>query len=149
MAFGERHGRPVIVSGSIPTVRVWDLESGATALGPLTGHDDWVHVMAVGGRRGQPVIVSGGRDGTAQVSDLESSLAPPCESSSSIECCRLLPPLRFLSFDEAPVPGSVGVALRALAGDTSSRGPAAKRAPRHVNRADTATHALALRAVRG
>ena len=40
VAVGERHGRPVIVSGGGDgTVRVWDLESGAPVLGPLTGHD--------------------------------------------------------------------------------------------------------------
>jgi hypothetical protein len=40
---GERHGRPVIVSGSgEETGRVWDLESGEPVLGPLTGHDGTV-----------------------------------------------------------------------------------------------------------
>ena len=40
VAVGERQGRPVIVSGGIDrTVRVWDLDSGEPALGPLTGHD--------------------------------------------------------------------------------------------------------------
>ena len=61
MAVGERHGRPVIVSGGDDgTVRVWDLESGEPALGPLTGHDGGVTAVAVGERHGRPVIVSGG-----------------------------------------------------------------------------------------
>ena len=43
VAVGERDGRPVIVSGgSDRTVRVWDLQTGEPALGPLTGHDGMV-----------------------------------------------------------------------------------------------------------
>ena len=73
MAVGERHGRPVIVSGSYDrTVRVWDLESGEPVLGPLTGHDDTVSAVAVGERHGRPVIVSGSDDQTVRVWDLES-----------------------------------------------------------------------------
>ena len=61
MAVGERHGRPVIVSGGDDgTVRVWDLDSGEPVLGPLTGHDGGVQAVAVGQRHGRPVIVSGG-----------------------------------------------------------------------------------------
>ena len=73
MAVGERHGRPVIVSGGGDgTVRVWDLESGEPVLGPLTGHDGGVNAVAVGERHGRPVIVSGGDDRTVRVWDLES-----------------------------------------------------------------------------
>ena len=36
VAVGERLGRPVIVSGSGETVRVWDLESGEPVLGRLS-----------------------------------------------------------------------------------------------------------------
>ena len=73
VAVGERHGRPVIVSGGDDgTVRVWDLESGEPVLGPLTGHDGGVSAVAVGERHGRPVIVSGGGDGTVRVWDLES-----------------------------------------------------------------------------
>jgi WD40 repeat protein len=50
-------------------VRVWDLESGEPAVGPLTGHDA-VNAVAVGERDSRPVIVSGGRDGTVRVWDL-------------------------------------------------------------------------------
>src|SRR5206468_10410877 len=70
---GVRQGRRVIISGGFDqTVRVWDLESGELALGPLTGHDDTVRAVAFGERFGQPVIVSGGYDGTVRVWDLES-----------------------------------------------------------------------------
>ena len=73
VAVGDRHGRPVIVSGGHDgTVRVWDLESGEPVLGPLTGHDDIVRAVAVGDRHGRPVIVSGGDDRTVRVWDLES-----------------------------------------------------------------------------
>ena len=49
VAVAERHGRPVIVSGSYDrTVRVWDLESDEPVLGPLTGHNDNVSAVAVG-----------------------------------------------------------------------------------------------------
>src|SRR5206468_11163048 len=73
VAVGVRQGRPVIVSGGFDqTVRVWDLDSGELALGPLTGHDDTVRAVAFGERFGQPVIVSGGYDGTVRVWDLES-----------------------------------------------------------------------------
>ena len=73
VAVGERQGRPVAVSGGGDgTVRVWDLESGAPALGPLTGHDGAVRAVAVGERQGRPVAVSGGGDGTVRVWDLES-----------------------------------------------------------------------------
>ena len=52
VAVGERRGRPVIVSGGRDgTVRVWDLETGEPALGPLTGHDGEVCAVAVGERR--------------------------------------------------------------------------------------------------
>ena len=73
VAVGERHGRPVIVSGGGDgTVRVWDLDSGEPVLGPLTGHDGGVTAVAVGERQGRPVIVSGGGDGTVRVWDLDS-----------------------------------------------------------------------------
>ena len=73
VAVGERHGRPVIVSGGGDgTVRVWDLDSGEPVLGPLTGHDGAVTAVAVGERHGRPVIVSGGDDRTVRVWDLES-----------------------------------------------------------------------------
>ncbi len=51
---------------------VWDLESGESALSPLTGHDGPVHAVAVAKRQGRPVIVSGSGDGTVRVWDLES-----------------------------------------------------------------------------
>ena len=80
VAVGERHGRPVIVSGSGDAmVRVWDLGSGEPVLGPLTGREDpfvdsnrWVTAVAVGERQGRPVIVSGGDDGWVRVWDLGS-----------------------------------------------------------------------------
>ncbi len=73
VAVGERHGRPVIVSGSSDgTVRVWDLESGHPALKPLSGGILGVNAVAVGELNGRPVIVSGGDDGTVRVWDLES-----------------------------------------------------------------------------
>lgn len=51
---------------------MWDLESGQLVLGPLTGHDGTVVMMAVGERHGQPVIISGSDDGrTVQVWDTE------------------------------------------------------------------------------
>ena len=70
VAVGERHGRPVIISGSGGTVRVWDLESGEPALG-LLAHPG-VIAVAVGERHGRPVVISGGSDGTLRVWDLES-----------------------------------------------------------------------------
>jgi WD40 repeat protein len=74
---GERHGRPVIVSGAgDDTVRVWDLESGELVLGPLTGDGGAVETVAVGERHGQPVIISGGAD-AVQVWDLESGERGP------------------------------------------------------------------------
>ena len=53
-------------------MRVWDLQTGEPALGPLTGHDGRVNAVAVGERHGRPVIVSGSDDQTVRVWDLES-----------------------------------------------------------------------------
>ena len=73
VAVGERHGRPVIISGSPDkTVRVWDLETGQPVLDPLTGHRERVSAVAVGERQGRPVIVSGSDDRTVRVWDLDS-----------------------------------------------------------------------------
>jgi WD40 repeat protein len=73
VAVGQRHDRPVIISGGADeTVRVWDLESGELVLGPLTGHSGAVDAVAVGERYGRSVIVSGSYDGTVRVWDLES-----------------------------------------------------------------------------
>jgi hypothetical protein len=38
------------------------LESGEPVLGPLTGHDGTVVMVAVGKQHGQPVIISGSDD---------------------------------------------------------------------------------------
>jgi WD40 repeat protein len=72
VAVGERDGRPVIISGGNDnTVRVWDLQTGEPALGPLTGHNGTVDAVAVGVRHGRPVIVSGSGDKTVRVWDLQ------------------------------------------------------------------------------
>jgi WD40 repeat protein len=53
-------------------VRVWDLESGEPALGPLTGHNAGVRAVAVSMWHGRAVIVAGsGGDGKVRVWDLE------------------------------------------------------------------------------
>ncbi len=73
LVLGERAGRAVVVSGGLDhTLRVWDLESGASIGEPLRGHDHRVNAMAIGQRKGRAVIVSGGSDGTVRVWDLES-----------------------------------------------------------------------------
>jgi WD40 repeat protein len=68
-------GTPVIISGGDAirggddrTVRVWDLESGEPALGPLTGHPGGVRAVAAGALPdGTPVIISGGGDRAVHV----------------------------------------------------------------------------------
>jgi WD40 repeat protein len=66
------YGRQVIVSaGYDKTVRVWDLESGDPALGPLTGHHGPVNALAVGERSSRRVIISGD-DRAVRLWDIES-----------------------------------------------------------------------------
>ena len=72
VAVRVRLGRLVIISGGTDrTVRVWDLESGDLALGPLTGHKGAVLAVALAVRHGRPVIISGDGDGTVCIWDLD------------------------------------------------------------------------------
>jgi WD40 repeat protein len=61
----------VVSGGEDGTVRVWDLETGASCGEPLRGHDGLVNAVAVGAVGGRHVVVSGGEDGTVRVWDLE------------------------------------------------------------------------------
>ena len=71
VATTELDGRPVAVSGSYDdTLRIWDIESGATVGAPLNGHGTDVESVAVGELNGRPVAVSGADDYALRVWDL-------------------------------------------------------------------------------
>ncbi|KZV93902.1 WD40 repeat-like protein [Exidia glandulosa HHB12029] len=61
-------GRRLVSSSTDKTVRIWDIESGKTVIGPLVGHTDLVRCVAVHGSR----IASCSWDGTFRVWDADS-----------------------------------------------------------------------------
>lgn len=70
LGFAFSHNGKLLASGSVDrTIRVWDVETGETVLGPLKGHTDWVCSVAFSpdDRR----IVSGSYDCTVRIWDVQ------------------------------------------------------------------------------
>jgi WD40 repeat protein len=67
---GPSGGHLLASGGDDGAVRLWDLDAGAPAGGPLTGHAGWVlAVAAFATAEGQARVASGGDDGTVRLWD--------------------------------------------------------------------------------
>ncbi len=70
LAVGRSHGRLLCLTGSLWTLRVWDLDKEEASGTPFLGHNGWVSAVAFGEVDGHPVAVTGADDTTVRTWDL-------------------------------------------------------------------------------